>query len=304
MSAPRAKSQSPDQTKAGLATLLAVFLLALVIVEGLITLSQYWLFAPYPEILGWPAGPLAGVAVVLALGAMQRCRGPGWRAVPAAVLAVTVVTATLIANVVAVTVMLWAIHPPAVSGIAGYAAALFAGLTLTVPVIYGSHKLPERWQAMGLRLRDLLSDEHFRPRSFLGVVLGFAGLGTAAVLKLSLEGWLRAAYPGAGDYPATGSDALCIFSILLFIVVTGPTDRRSAVRSVLGALAVFEVALAGAITGVVAMVTLQANIWLVVHMELLLVILVITGAFILVACRPDGKVGEAVDAGREEEAEA
>ena len=64
----------------------------------------------------------------------------------------------------------------------------------------------------------------------------------------------------------------------------------------LAALAVFEIAVAGSVTGMVAMVTLQASIWQVAHLAFLPIFSVMAGALILVVCRPGDKEDEPADA--------
>lgn len=295
-------SDTGPANQPGTPTLPVAILITMVIACGPIVLASHWLYEPN-EALGWPSIALfIPVATVLASQAAGRCHGRGWRAVAGAALSALAMVAVLTANVVAATVVIWAIHPPAAMGTSGWIGALLIGMILTLPVIQGASALAERWQAMGLQLRDLLfRDKPSRPNLVLGVVLGIAGLVTAAVLTLSFEGWMRAAYPGVRDYHVTWFHGLCMLSVMLFIVGTGPTDRRSAVRSVLGALAVFEVALAATITGAVAMVTQQTNIVVVLLMGFLLLIPVYAGAFILIAHRPGD---EAADAGGEEETQA
>jgi hypothetical protein len=295
-------SDSPDKDpirQPGTVTSVAIILVALVVLDGLIMLAHLWLYAPHAAMLDWPSPAVALIAgAVLASGAPSRCHGPGWQAGAVAVLAATVAMAVLIANVVTATVVIWAIHPPAATGFNGFAGMLIAGMVLTLPVMLGSYALPRHWRATGLRWRDLLWSKFPRPGGVLGIVLGFAGMFAALAVALSFEDWLRAAYPGAGDFSATGFGILCMLSVSLFFVNTGPTDWRSAAHSVLGGLVVFEVAIAGS---VMAVLTLRASTWLAPLLVFLLVIPVYAGAFILVGHRPGGKGDAPADAGHEGE---
>jgi len=263
------------------------------------------LYRGYDAALGWPGIGAGGMIGIVAVNVLFRCArlSRGWRdALPGFVAAATTV-ALLAANKVAATVVLWALAPETVIGFNGMAAAFIIAMVLTLPVMLGAFALPSRWQAAALRWRELFNGKRSRRGRDLGAVLGIAAMFPALALTLSFEDWLRAAYPGAGNFSATGFGVLCMLSPSAFIANTGPTDWRSAVRSVLGALVVFEVALAGAATGAVAMATLQSDIVVVILLEFLLLIPVYAGAFILVAHKRGGSSDE-VGAGREEETRA
>ena len=266
----------------------------------LMSMLGLWLYQTYAGAVGWPARESGFVfwlgALPPTIVAMQGCRKPDWAIGVAAFLTASVVATVLIVNIVAATVVLRAIDPAMAGGAYGFPAAILAGGFLCAPTLFGAMALSGRWQAMGPRWRDLLRGKTSPYGSALGLVLGFAGMITALGLTLSFEDWLRVAYPGASDYSATGFGILCMVSVGLFMANARPTDRRSAARSVLGALAVFEVALAGAVTSMVVVVTLRSSLELALLIEfLLLFIPVYTGAIFLVVYRPGDKRDETAD---------
>lgn len=260
-----------------------------------------WLYRGYDTALGWPS--MASSMGFLAVSALIRAAGSnqGWPRALLAFLETGTVTVLLIVNVVAATVVLWALNPSLATGLNGWVAAFLIGVILTLPVILGAAKLVERRLESALSWKDWFRIEIFRHKFGFRVLLAVAGFFVARLSAMMLEDWLRAGYPVAIDYVYSVAGSTGIM-VALTLISTSRFDMRSMMRSLLAALVVFATAIASATAVAVVAVTLRSDSLLLMMMDILPVSVVLVGAVLLVAHRPGGQWDEAPDTAREEEA--
>lgn len=262
-----------------------------------------WLYFQFDEALGWPggAGNLSGMVALLGLMRYLKA-GRGWRGLLPGFLDSGTATALLIANVTTATVILWAADPALATGMLGWVRALLIGLVLTLPVYIGGAVLMERWLKSDAPWKDWFRNGNARERWMLRIVL------SAAVFYLA---WLAASetmFRLAAAYPVVKGthfffQIFLVVAVGIFMATASLSDLRSAVRSLLGALVLFEAILALTISGMAVLVALQSdNIILALAVEYLLLAPIYLGAHALIAHRPGGWDGEAGDVIVEEKA--
>ena len=216
-----------------------------------------------------------------------------------AFLAASVVATALMANIVAAAVLLWAIDPAVARGGDGFFAASTAGVLLSLPVAFGASALLQRWQAAGLPWREWFRSEHFRRTTMLGILLGFAGFFLCVVAGALLESWLGDVYPGAGGFYSAAAAPAAIL-VMMTLLLTGPSDMGTVLRSLLAAAVVFETAFAAKITMAVVAITLGSDSLLLLMADMPPAIAVFIGAMLLVACKPGGRGDAPTDAAQKE----
>lgn len=260
-----------------------------------------WLYFQFDEALGWPggAGNLPGI---LALLGLMRCvrTGRGWRGLLPGFLDTGTATALLIANVAAATVILWAADPALATGMLGWVRALLIGLVLTLPVYIGGAVLMERWLKSDASWKDWFRNENFRSKTGLSILLGLLALVACDLAGTAIGDWLLAVYPAADGFVSASVSTWALMVMFTFFI-TGPSDSRSALRSIAAALVVFETAAASTVTVGVIAIVLQSDSMLLATSKIILPATVFTGAILLIAHRPGGWADEAADEGRKEE---
>lgn len=267
---------------------------------GLFVWLEPLLYEPYAEILGWGTGRGSlGIATGAAVLAGLSCGSRGWRGLPMALLAGSVFATTMVANVTAATVVLWALDPSLATGRGGYLAVFLAGLFLSLPVAGGVLYLLRPQWAWEPPWRERFRNDGPRGPMILRVVL------SAAVLYLA---WLAASetmFRLAAAYPAVKGinfvpQILPVFAVAMFVATASLPDLRSVMRALLAALVLFEAILALAISGTAVLATLQSdNVLVAITVELLLLAPIYLGAHVL-AAHKSGDRGGAADIGQKE----
>jgi len=246
-----------------------------------------WLYQPYDAALDWGAN--GGVqAIGIAAGILLLHYAPfnrGWRGTLPGFAAAAVVEAMLAANLAAVAVLLWAVSPDAASGLGGQFTVLIIAFVLTLPVMQGALRLTERWRAADMPWREWFRSENFRRTTMLGGLLGLVGFFLCVVAGALLESWLGDVYPGAGGFYSSAAVPEAML-VMMALLLTGPSDKGTVLRSLLVALVVLETAFAAKIAMAVVATTLQSDNPLLLIANMAPTIAVLIGAMLLVACKP------------------
>ena len=302
-------SKTPPQKRAvldarPLVASMTAFAGTFVFAGGMVVLAEGWFYEPHAATLDWGPGR-SYITLVLGAGilASMGCANKGWKAVPMAFLAGSIFALVMVANIVAATVVLWALDPALATGSSGYFIGNLAGLFLSLPVAGGVLYLlrpPRAWEPSW---RERFRSDGPRGPMILRVVLSAAVLYLAWLAASEIMFRLAPAYPAIQGTHFFLQSSL-VSAVAMFVATASLPDLRSALRTLLGALVLFEAILALAISGTAVLATLQSDkILLAVTIELLLLAPVYLGAHVLAAHKPVGR-GDAVAVEQGEEAEA